>query len=99
MRYVRGDEYKSVYVGHSRDLSIDERRRLAQRFQARALLTMPGRSCLIVGQVGERPAHNLAKISFDRGAPLAFWEPPAAIRELMPDRPQLHIRGHARLNA
>ena len=86
MSYVRGDEYQSVYMGHSRDLSIDERRWPAQRFEACALLTVPGRSCFIVGQVRERPAHNVAKISFDRGAPLAFLEPPAAIRELVPDR-------------
>lgn len=47
MRFARGDEYQSVYMGHSCDLSIDERRQLAQRFEARALLTVPGRSCLI----------------------------------------------------
>jgi hypothetical protein len=86
MRFVRGDEYQSVYMSHSRNLSIHKRRQLAQRFEARALLTMPGRSCLIVGQVGERLAHNVAKISFDRGAPLAWWETPTAIRELVPDR-------------
>jgi hypothetical protein len=86
MRFVRGDEYQSVYMSHSRNLSIHERRRPTQRFEARALLTMPGRSCLIVGQVGERPAHNVTKISFDCGAPLACWETPTAIRQLVPDR-------------
>ena len=85
MSFVRGDEHQSVYMGHSRDLSIDKRCRLAHRFESSPLLTMPGRSCLIVREVGERPAHNVAKIGFDRGAPLASREPTATIGKLVPD--------------
>jgi hypothetical protein len=82
MRLVRGDDHQSLYMVHGRDLSIDQRCWLAQRFEARPLLTMPGRRCLIARQAGERPAHNVAKIGFDRGPPPAFWKPSAAICEL-----------------
>ena len=86
MRVIRGDEHESMYVGDGCDLAIDERCRRTERFKARPLLAMPRRRCLVVWQVGERPTHDLAEIGFKCCAPLAVWQPAAAIRELVPDR-------------
>jgi len=74
-----------MHVGDCRNLAVDEGRRLAEGFEARPFFAMPSGRCLIIRQIGKRPTHDVTKIGFKRGAPLAFWQPAAAIRELVPD--------------
>lgn len=82
---IRRRQHESVYVGDRRDLTVDERRGSADRVKARPFFPVPRGCSFVVCQDGERTVDDVAKIGFKRRPALPFWQPPAAIRELMPD--------------
>lgn len=67
------------------DLTVDERRRSADRFKPRPLFAVPRRRSLVVRQDRKRPTHDVTEIRFERVAALAFGKPATTIGEFVPD--------------
>ena len=75
-----------MHVGNRGDLTIDERRWSSQHFEPRSFVAVPRCRRLVVRQDRKRAVHDVTKIRLERGAPLAFWQSPTPIRQLVPDR-------------
>ena len=66
------------------DLTVDKRRRPAQRFKPRSFFAVPGRRSLVIWQDRKRRVHDVPKIRLESGAALAFRQPATTVDEFVP---------------
>jgi len=83
---IRRHQDQMVNPGDSGNLSVDERRGLAQSRQPGPLLGVPLRSHLVVGKDGKAGTDGIEEIALDGLAFARRRQPLAAEEELMPDR-------------
>lgn len=77
-------------LGDRGDLPVDERCRRARSLEASALVRMPRRGDLVVGQNLKRPQDDIDEVGLERGAPLPGELP------ILPSLPRQHRRRHGR---
>jgi hypothetical protein len=81
---VRSREHKAIHMGNRGNLTVDERRRPAQRFKSRPFLAVPGRRSLVIRQDRKRTVHDVAEISLQRRAAFPLRKSPRPVGQFVP---------------